>query len=114
MSYILNGTTIPRPQQFQRFQLEIARKLDMLNGATKKDIVGRKEQFLLSYERLTQSEVTNIVAIYNLNSEVTFQVTETNLTIPVTNVHVEIPNRAYRTLGSDYLEDLTLVLTEVS
>lgn len=113
MAYLLNGTTLPNPQKFQRLPVEISRKLNMLNGATKKDIVGRKEQYILSYQLLTQAQMATINSIYNLNSEVTFQVTETNLTIEQTTVHMEISSRTYRVMGSSYLEDVTLVLTEV-
>jgi hypothetical protein len=112
MAYILNGTTLPNPKEFNRRQIEMSQVIQLLDGTTKKDITNRKEQFVLEFRYLTQAQVGIIIGIYNLLDTVNFQVTETNLTIAPTAVHVEIGDRQYNAGGDEYREDITLILTE--
>lgn len=113
--YTLGETTLPTPKpgNFQRKIIEMATRFTTLDGTDKKDITNRKEQFILYYEHLTQSEVTNILSEYNDLEVKNFSVSDTNLTINSTPVHVEVTDRQYNTGGNEYREDLTLILTEV-
>ena len=113
MSYILDGLTLPRPVGFTRKQVETGITHNLLDGTTKRDVTNRKEQYILEFQRLTQAEVTSIVAKYNLQTTLNFSVTETNLTISSTECHVDISDRQYNTGGNEYREDIVLVLTEV-
>lgn len=114
MSYILGSTTLPNPIAFIRRPVETSSVVTSINGITKKDITNRKEQFVLVFEMLTQTEVGEIIAEYNDLTVKNFEVDETNLTISATPVHIEISDREYNTKGNEYREDLTLTLTEVS
>lgn len=115
MSYTLGNITLPTPKpgNFTRRQVEVGGSVLTLNGRTKKDITARKEQYIIYYEKLTQAEVADIITEYNLRTTRNFAVSETNLTIASTPVHIEITDREYRTAGDSYREDLKLVLTEV-
>lgn len=113
MSYTLDELTLPRPYAFQRDQIETGASIQMLDGSTKKDIINRKERYILELRKLTQTEVSNIIEKYNLQTTLDFSVDETNLNIGSTKVHMDIANRQYNTKGDEYREDLTLILTEV-
>jgi len=113
MSYIVNDLTLPRPVKLIRNQIEVGATVHTLSGATKKDIVNRKEQFVLSFEMLTQTEVANIMTEYDKQDTVDFESTETNLAIPSTECQMEISQRAYNTKGNEYREDLVIIFTEV-
>lgn len=114
MTYILGGITLPNPKELIREQVETAGTVNTINGITKKDIVSRKERFTLVYQMLSQANASILLGIWGGQDIKTFQVTETNLTINPTSVHVEIEKREYTTKGNTYREDITLVLTEVS
>lgn len=113
MAYLLGDITLPNPKRFERRTVEMSKVNDTINGTTKKDIVNRKEQFVLDYTNLTQAQVASILSEYNTQITREFEVTESNLTISATEVHIDIPGRAYNTKGDQYREDLTLILTEV-
>lgn len=113
MSYIIGALTLPNPHEFRREQVETSKTNETIEGRTKKDIANRKERYFLRFDKLTQAEVNSILAEYDLQTTRTFQVTETNLTIAATDVHIELAAREYNTRGDSYREDLTLILTEV-
>lgn len=113
MSYILGSITLPNPVSFERETVEKSAKVVTLNNTTKKDITGRKERYILEFRMLTQAEVSSILSEFNLQATRNFSVSETNLTISATPVHVEIDRREYRTPGNEYREDITLTLEEV-
>jgi hypothetical protein len=111
--YTLGDITLPRPKNMVRRQVETGATVITLDGTTKKDIISRKEQFVLEYTLLTQAEVASILGEYNLQTTRNLAINETNLTVSTTPVHIEIEERQYNTKGNEYREDLTLVLTEV-
>lgn len=113
MAWLLGSITLPNPSAFARDVIERSQKIITLNNTTKKDITGRKEVYTLGFQMLTQSEVNSILSEYDLQTTRNFQVTETNLTIASTPVHIEIQRRGYNTPGDQYREDVTLVLEEV-
>jgi len=112
MSYQLGSITLPRPIRFEKIPVEISVKHTTLDGSLKKDIFGRKYKYILYFQHLTQSEVTDILNEYNLQEIRTFSVSDGNLTISPTDVHIEISRREHNVPGSDYREDLILVLEE--
>jgi hypothetical protein len=111
--YILGDLTLPRPKALRRETIEKAVYHETLNGTLKKDVQNRKERFILEFRFLTQDQVNQILAEYNLETSRNFQSTETNLVIAATPVHIEIEGREYNTPGNEYREDITLILTEV-
>ena len=114
MAYTLGDITLPSPVNFKRETLEVSAQNLLLDGTTKKNIVSRKERYVLEFTFLTQAQVNSILSEYNLKAVRDFAVSETNLTINSTPVHIDIPSREYNTKGEDYREDLVLILTEVS
>jgi hypothetical protein len=115
MSFKLGTTTLPtpRPGEFTMQEIETGGSITVLNGTLKKDIINRKFRYTFNYKLLSQTQVANILAEYDAQTTKTFSVSETNLTIGATTVHVEVTNREFNTQGNDYREDLTLILTEV-
>lgn len=113
MSYILGNITLKNPTGFRRNPIETSVVNTSATGRTTKDIQNRKEQFILAYDDLTQSQVNEILSEYNLEEVRDFSVSETNLTITATAVHIDISPRSYHR-GADYREGLILTLTEVS
>jgi len=114
MAYIIDGYTLPRPHSFDRVQIEVGQSNQMLDGTTKKDLMLRKERYVLSFTKLTQAEVNAIIAKWNLETTLDFSVTESNLTIASTECHMNVSSRQYNTGGDEYREDLTITLMEVS
>lgn len=114
MSYLLNGVNITRPKDFKRNPLFIGGDAEMLDGTTKRDIVSRKESFVLSWELMSRSTFDAILAIIELNTPVTFQVDDGNLSIGSTSVLTRISNVDYSTPGSSYLASVSIELIEVA
>lgn len=114
MRYILNGTEIPRPSFMSREFVYIKTDMDTINGRTTRDFSSVKEKFLLRYDFLTQAEITAIMAIVELNTTVTFQIAEDNLTLNETDVIPFIFSRNYPTPSGSYYESFELELVEVS
>lgn len=112
MSYLLGDITLPNPKGFKRRTIEISSEQTSITGRTTKDIRARKEEFILNFEHLTPAEVSSIFSEYDLQTTRNFQVTETNLSIASTPVHIGLPDRDYMKGGS-YRETLDLILTEV-
>lgn len=113
MSWILGSTTLPAPKGFARRFLEKSVYHEAINGASKKDISNRKEQFIINFTRLSQSSVASIVAEFNLLQTLAFSVDDGELVISEREVHVDISGRDYNTKGSEFREDVELILTEV-
>jgi hypothetical protein len=113
MSWVLGSTTLPNPRGFSRKPIEKSTYHDMINGSSKRDISNRKEQFVLSFTRLTQASVALILAEYQLFETLLFTVDDGDLQIAETRVHIDINGRQYNTKGSEFREDIEMVLTEV-
>lgn len=114
MAWTLGSTTLPDPRGFRRRFVEKSTYHEMINGTSKKDISSRKERFELYFTRITQATVASILAEFELKQALSFSVTDGDLSIAATNVHVDITGRDYNTKGSEFREDVTIVLTEVS
>ncbi len=112
MSYILGATTLPTPKEFFREFIEVSSENVSLEGRTTKDIFKRKEKFTLKFQHITPAVVASILSEYNAETTKDFQVTETNLTIAATPVHIGFSPRDYMK-GNEYRSDFTLTLTEV-
>lgn len=113
MAYILDSLTLPNPKKFTRTQRRISSDVLTFSGRTGRDYVTTKETYILEFDNLTQTQVGQIINKYNLNQSLTFQVTESNLTISARSVLMDIDKREYTVGGSDYRESLKVELTEV-
>ena len=112
MATVLGATTLPNPTRIQREFVETSSANTSLTGRTYKDIRNRKERFTLTFERLTKTEVDSILGEYTPEVTKDFSVTEDNLTIAATSVHIRFESRDY-IKGGEFRSDVTLVLTEV-
>lgn len=113
MSWTLGGLTLPKPKAYTRTPYEISRDHLTIDGSTKKDFVRQKWIYSIKLTYLTQSEVAQILAKYTAQTTQSFSVSDGDLTIGAVDVWVEISDRQYITKGSEYREDITLILREV-
>lgn len=112
MSTTLGSTTLPNPTRLQREFVETSTENTALTGRTTKDIRNRKERFVLTFERLTPTQVDTILSEYNDQTTKNFSVSEDNLTIASTPVHIDFEKRDY-IKGGEFRSDVTLTLVEV-
>jgi len=117
MSYILAGTTIRAPHDFEENNSTQVAENRTLGGSVTRDFFGtNKRVWTLNYENCKITNFNTIKTIYNTylstGSAQTWQVTETNYTISQTSVHVDLLQRGFKIRGSDYLSDFTLILKE--
>lgn len=117
MPYILDGTTIRRPYEFEERNNTQMAQHRTLDGSIRRDYFGdNKRVWILSYRNTNSTDFTTIKTIYTSyladNLTVTWEVTETNYDVDSTSVHVEVLERGFSIRGTDYLSDFDLILTE--
>lgn len=117
MAYLLAGSTIRNPKDFDEANSTQAAQNRTLAGSVTRDYFGsNKRVWTLNFENAKVADFTTINTIYqtylNTGATQTFQVTETNYTVASILVHIDLVQRAFRIRGSDYLSDFTLTLTE--
>lgn len=113
----LNGTTIRSPYQMSESNSTQVAQVRTLSGSIARDYFGsNKRQWSLSYKNTNITDFNTINGIYqsylSSGTVVAFVSTETNYAISSTNVHIDIKDRGFITLGTDYLSEFTLILTE--
>lgn len=113
MSFILGDLTLPNPKSFRRAFIETGAKNLLIEGKSTKRVENRKERFTLVFQNLTRAQANSILSEYVLDMVRIFQVTEVNLSIPATNVLIDISTRKYPPSGKEYKEEFRLILTEV-
>lgn len=111
MAFILGATTLKDPVKFTPKIIEISNTNVSLTGRTTKDVRLRKNQWTLEFQNLTPAQFTALETEFNALTTKDFQVTEANLTIAATPVHIDIPGYEYLK-GGDYRTSLTVILTE--
>ena len=117
MSWLLNGSSIRSPHQFDESNDTQAAQNRTLDGSINRDYFGsNKRVWVLDYQNTKKADYDTIKAIYTsyLSDAVakTWQVTESNYTISETTVHVDLKERGFSVRGTDYISDFTLILTE--
>lgn len=95
---------------------QVAQKRN-LAGNIRRDYFGsNKRMWTLTYTAVNVSDYNVIRSIYDTylstGTAVPFILDETNYNFASTNVHVDLKSRGFKYLGSDYLSDFTLTLTE--
>lgn len=118
MAYILNGTTIRRPNTMRETNNKLMVQQRVLSGSYRRDSFGTKKRiWVLDYEFVNSTDYDAINSIYTTylttNAGVTWEITETNYTVSSTTVHVDLLERDFTVKGTDYLSSFTLTLTEV-
>lgn len=117
MSFILNGTNIKAPLNITEVNSTQNAQIRTLNGQVNRDYFGdNKRVWSLTYQNTKKDSYDVIKALYDsylsTDTELTWEVTETNYTVAQTTVHVDLQERGFRVSGSSYISDFTLVLTE--
>ena len=112
--WTLGGVTLPNPQGFSQKFIKQEIWHESINGRTTRDISSRKMQYELYFSRIPQTTVAQIVSLYEQRQSLAFTAEDGSLQIAETQVHVDISDRQYSTKGSEFREDFTLVLMEVS
>lgn len=113
MSWILEDITLPNPNGFRRRFVEKSTYHEAINGRSRRDITSRKEQYEITFKRLPQTTVAQILSLHDLFQTLSFSVEDGSLMISETTVHMDVPGRDYNTKGSEFREDFTIILTEV-
>ena len=117
MVFTLNGTSIRAPYQMQEHNDTQVAQVRTLGGTIARDYFGsNKRVWTLSYKNVNSTDFSTLNTIYqnylSTNTTVTWAISETNYTVSQTYVHVDIRDRNFSTLGTDYLSEFTLILTE--
>lgn len=113
MSLTLGNITLPNPVNIKQETVQIASENLLLDGRTTKKIIHTKYRYVLDFQHLTQMEVNAILAEYELQETRTFQSTETYMPVTARDVHIDIAGRTIQEKGTEFRENLTLILTEV-
>lgn len=117
MSYLLAGSTLRNPHDFEERNSTQVAEQRTLSGSVNRDYFGsNKRVWVLNYQTTKKTDFDTINNIYqsylSTGTAQTWQVTETSYTVSQTNVHVDLLVRQFSVRGSDYLSDFTLTLTE--
>lgn len=117
MSYILDSTEIRPPHQFSESNSTQVAQNRTLDGSINRDYFGsNKRVWTLAYQNTNKTDYDTIRAIYDsylsTGNAKTWQVTETNYTVSLTNVHVDLLERGFSIRGESYISDFDLILTE--
>ncbi len=110
IGYVLDGSTLPRPDKITRDFVYIKTDYTTLTGKIARDSGNKKEKYLLSWTQLSKADGDLILSIVEQNKAVTFSVDDGNLVIASVNVIPYIASKIYEVLGSNYLVSLVLEL----
>lgn len=117
MAFLLSGTTIRAPFEFEERNSTQVAQHRTLDGSIRRDYFGsNKRVWVLNYRNTKKADYDTIKTIYDsyllTGSTKTWQVTEPNYTVSSTNVHVEVLERGFSVRGTSYISDFDLILTE--
>lgn len=117
MSYLLGGSTIRNPFSIRELNSTQVAENRTLSGAVTRDYFGsNKRVWLLDYRNTKKADYDVIKAIYDsyllTATAKSWQVTETNYTVSLTTVHVDLFERDFSVRGEDYISDFDLILKE--
>lgn len=112
--YFLGGEALPRPKFFRRDPIFIKSDVTTLSGRTGRDIVGRKERFVIGWSLLSADELTDIIDLVEQDTPLDFEVRDRDLQIKPTSVITTIRRVTYRIPGGDYIPITQLELVEVT
>lgn len=117
MPYILDGSIIRAPMSFDESNSTQFAQNRTLDGTKSRDYFGsNKRVWTLEYSNVKKADYDTIKTIYDdyLASVDTksWQVTEDNYTVSLTQVHLDLVERAFSVGGESYISDFALILTE--
>lgn len=120
MSFLLSGSTIRRPVSINEENSTLMAENRTLSGTVGRDFFGtNKRVFTLNFENCNAADFSTINTIYTTylatGTTVTFQITDSSYNgyaSTARSVHVDLLQRGFKTKGSDYLSEFSLVLKE--
>lgn len=117
MSYLLSATTIRAPHSIEEQNSTQYAQQKALSGTVGRDYFGsNKRIWTLKYDNTKKADYDTINTIYqtylSTGTAPSWQVTETNYTVSLTSVHMDLQIRKFSMSGADYISDFDLVLTE--
>lgn len=117
MAFLLDATTIRRPQNVDEQTVDQYAQQKTLSGAVGRDYFGStKRVWVLDFVNTNPTDYTtikNIVDTYkSTGSTKAFESTEANYTVSSTNCHLDLVRRSFNVGGTNYISDFSLVLTE--
>ena len=107
-SWVLNGETLPYQEGYKEDIVETSVMHKTITGRSVKQFTSRKSRYTLTYNFLTQAQLTALKDIENTNSVVDFSVVDGSLTISTTSVHVILGTRDYPYKGSEFRTSISL------
>lgn len=117
MAFVLDGTTLKRPNSMDVSNSTQYAQQRTLSGDINRDYFGsNKRVWVLQYVNTQKAYFDTIDAIYqsylSTTATKTWVITETNYSVSSTNVHVNLEERGFSIKGDSYLSDFTLTLVE--
>lgn len=117
MSFLLDATTIRKPQTMtERNSTQVAQHRTLAGSVTRDYFGSNKRVWVLQYRNTKKADYDTIKTIYqsylSSGTAQAWQVTETNYTISATTVHIDLVERDFSVGGTDYISDFDLILTE--
>lgn len=109
----LNGLQLPQPKKITRRVIEKGVEHLLVFGRTTKKTENRKEEFVLTFQYLTNAQANSIISLFNLETILSFYSTESNFLVAETDVLMSVSGREYPKSGEAYRENLVITLTEV-
>lgn len=117
MAYLLDSVSIEAPTDMQESNDTQVAQNRTLGGSVTRDYFGsNKRVWVLSYRNKLKADYDTINTIYqsylSTGTAKSWQVTETNYTVSVTTVHVDLKERGFNVGGESYISDFDLILVE--
>jgi hypothetical protein len=112
MTFKLNGTTISNPSRFIIGRSWIERGERTASGKLVKDRICVKRRFELIYNDMAVSEITTLIALFELENTLTFQFPEEESTKTATVWFTEFPDPELVAIDPEEWENITVVLEE--
>src|SRR3990167_11026371 len=114
--YLLDGIQIPNPHQVTTIKIKQIIENRVLVGAVNRNFFGdSKKQWELLYHNISVTKYILLQSIYSdylANGIMTLEITGNNYFVDITNVHIDLPNRAIPGSGINYLSDVIINLKE--
>lgn len=110
--YVLDDLVLPRPKVFRRGFVVVKTDVLTLGGRTGRDIIARKERYILGWEYLSKAEIDAILNKVELNTPLNFRVFDRTLRINDVTVIPYVASVNYNIPGSSYIGSLELELIE--
>lgn len=112
----LGSATLPFPSEAKIEPIWISAEHTTVDGTTRRDVMGRKYKYTLSWDYINVTDYNNMEAEVNALSAKTFTYAKWPQSASGISVLAELSSRelVYGTGSTAYLSSVTLTLTEVS